>query len=251
MKKRLIQATCVLAFGGISCWANAMHGYCAGSSQCVDNGTNSPTTTNPPTGFGFTVDKGGTGNLLLDILIPDNFDPHPSALSFDLTGTLTGTATLFSLTPWTSGSLDAYLGIKAQPNNPIGAYLGPCTTAKPCTDNVDPLATGFFIYQAGFPTATLDDVPHPNITPLENFAPGDPALPMGSYITGFFNAGSSKHSDWIGTANSGAIFVDAAATPPPDTEIPATVPEPASIVLLGSAALGLAAWLRRKARSQA
>jgi hypothetical protein len=45
MKQFSIQATRVLAIGGISCWADEMdplHGYCAGSSQCIDNGTNSP-----------------------------------------------------------------------------------------------------------------------------------------------------------------------------------------------------------------
>src|SRR5215471_10275100 len=203
MRKLLIQAACVLIFGGISCWANpmhgsgqgAMHGYCAGPSQCDDNGTNSPTTNNPPIDFGFTINSGGTGNLLLDILIPNNFDPNPASLSFDLIGTLNGTATLFSPTPWTNGKLDSYLNISAQPTNPIGAYLG-----------LDPATTGFFIYQANFSNVTLQSVPNPNISPLENFAPGDPALPMGSFITGFFDRGTGE--DWIGTANSGAILVD-------------------------------------------
>src|SRR5215472_13607244 len=104
MKKFLLQATCVFAVSGISCWADAMHGYCSSSSQCIDNGTNSPTTNNPPTDFGFTIDGGGTGNLLLDILIPNNV-PGPSLLPFDLIGTLSGSATLFSPTAWNSGSL--------------------------------------------------------------------------------------------------------------------------------------------------
>ena len=99
MKKFLVQASCVLVLGAVSCWADAMHGYCGGSSQCLDNNTNSPTTNNPPTDFGFTINKGGTGNLLMDILVPNNVDPNPSLWSFDLTGTLTGTATLFSTTP--------------------------------------------------------------------------------------------------------------------------------------------------------
>jgi hypothetical protein len=37
-------------------------------------------------------------------------------------GAASGTATLFSPTPWSSGQLDAYLGISASPANPIGAY---------------------------------------------------------------------------------------------------------------------------------
>jgi len=238
MNKFLLQATFVVTVGGISCWADALHGYCAGL-QCLDSSTNSPTINNPPRDFGFTINGGGTGNLLLDILIPNNEDPSPSSFSFDLTGTLPGTATLFSTTPWTSGFLATYLGINAQPKNPIGAYLG-----------LDPGATGFFVYQADFPKATLQSVPDPNSSPLENFAPGDHALPMGSYITGFFNEGTSNRLGWVGTANSGAIFVDAPATPSASAPS-ATTPEPSSIVLLGSVALGLATLLKRKRHSRA
>jgi hypothetical protein len=221
-----------------------LHGYCGGPSQCVDNGTNSPTTNNPPTDFGFTISPGpGTGIFSLDFLIPNNA-PSPLSENFTLTGTLVGTPALFSKTPWTSNDLGVYLGINASPNNPIGAYL-PSTTA------VDPGATGFFVYQLGFPNITLQDPSNPNISPLENFASGDSALPNGSYIVGFLdkekNNGKSDSSDWIATANSGAIFVDGTPGPGPS----ANAPEPSSIVLLGSAALGLAFFLRRKARSHA
>jgi hypothetical protein len=85
-----------------------LHGFCAGTGQCIDNGTNSPTSSNPPASFGFTTSPGPTsGDLLIDILTPDNQTAGPS---FSLTGTSSATATLFSTTPWTSGALDAYLG---------------------------------------------------------------------------------------------------------------------------------------------
>src|SRR6516225_1024507 len=81
-------------------------GYCAGAGQCVYNETNSPTSNNAPSNFGFTVSTGA------------------------LTGTFSGTATtfsvtatLFSATPWTSGQLDTYLGISASPNSGIKNYL--------------------------------------------------------------------------------------------------------------------------------
>src|SRR5262249_29261253 len=94
--------------------------------RCIDNGTNSPTTINPPVNFGFTTSPGpATGSLTIDVLVPDN-EARPA--SFAITGTVAATATLFSATPWTSGMLDAYLGISASPNNPIGAYL-PSTQA--------------------------------------------------------------------------------------------------------------------------
>jgi hypothetical protein len=172
-----------------------LHGYCAGAGQCVDNGTNSPTTNNPPINFGFTVSPGPASgsNLMIDVLVPNN-ESHPA--SFALTGTLSGTASLFSATPWTSGQLDAYLGISASPTNPIGAYL-------PSTQTLDPGATGFFVYAANLGATTLQGPSNPNVSPLASISPG---LPLASYIVGFFNEGTAASPNWVATANSGAIF---------------------------------------------
>ena len=175
-----------------------MHGYCAGVGQCIDNGTNSPTNVNPPSNFGFTTSPGpASGNLTIDVLTPNN-EAKPS--SFALTGTVSATATLFSATPWTSGSLDAYLGISASPNNPIGAYL-------PSTQALDPGATGFFVFQVNLGTTTLQSPSNPNVSPLENISP---ALPLASYIVGFLNEAGAIQA----TANSGAIF-DTVGVPGP------------------------------------
>jgi len=244
----------VLAFSAASCWANTIHGFCNGSLQCIDNGTNSPTANNPPIDFGFALAGNGTGmgTLLIDILVPydPNIDPTPSNLPFLLDGTLpgtTGSATLFSTSAWTKPShgqsfLSNYLGISPSNKNPIDAFLGPCTTSKPCTDTVDPGATGFYVYQASFSTPD-------NSSPSWNFDSSDPALPIGSFITGFFTGGSGgTNSDWTATPNSAAIFVDAA---PPLNHDPASTPEPSSLVLFGSATLGVAFFLRRKARTRA
>ena len=253
MNKSLLQTTCVLAFSAISCWANTIHGFCGGPLQCIDNGQNSPTTNNPPINFGFalTGNGTGTGTLLIDILVPydPNIDPTPSTLPFLLDGTLPGTAGLFIPTPtpfspWTSGFLSSYLGISPSNKNPIGAFLDPstCSTSKPCTATVDPGAKGFYVYQASFSTPV-------NSSPSWNFDSSDPALPIGSFITGFFTEGSGgTNSDWTATPNSAAIFVDAA---PPLNHDPASTPEPASLVLFGSATLGVAFFLRRKARTRA
>ena len=188
----LVGAGALFALVPTAGYADTLHGYCAGVGQCVDNGTNSPTTNNPPVNFGFTTSPGpATGALTIDVLTPDN-ESFPAG--FLVTGTLSGIATLFSATPWTSGFLDAYLGISASPANPIGAYL-------PSTVAIDPGATGFFVFQVNLGTTTLQSPSNPNVSPLLNMSPG--GKPLASYLVGFFNEAGAIRA----TANSGAIFV--------------------------------------------
>jgi len=248
MKKRIFSATLVkvilvLGISGISCWADLatyyplhvernlegddpLHGYCAGVGQCIDNGTNSPTSNNPPVDFGFTVSPGPASGsqYMKDILTPNNVSAGPS---FTLTGP-SGTATLVSATPWTSGTLAAYLGDVpgASPNNPIGAFL-------PSTQALDPGATGFFVYAANFGPITLQSTSNPNVSPLENITSGH--LPQGSYIVAFLNEGTAANPNWVATANSGAIFETAV----PDGGM--------TVMLLGGALVALGS-LRRKLR---
>jgi hypothetical protein len=204
--------------------APTLHGFCSLANSCSDNGTNTPTGVNPPQ-FGFAASGGSaTGTLLIDILLPDNL-AAPS--SFTISGASTGTASLFSSTPWTSGQLDSYLGISASPANPIGAFL-------PTTQTYDAAATGFYVYQANLGTVTL-----PGTSAVG--ALGQDAYLMllgqnlyqGSYIVGFLD----QNGSYGATANSGAIL----ETKPP-------VPEPATwaMMLLGFAGIGFAV---RRART--
>ena len=139
MRRVLMMALAGAALAAATPASATIHGFCNSTAgPCVDNGSNTPTTANPPN-FGFWSSPGGeTGTLLIDILIPNNL-AQPS--SFTLTGLSGGpfTASIFnSTTAWTSGQLDTYLGLSgASPTNPIGAYIQP---------NVG--QTGWWVYQA-------------------------------------------------------------------------------------------------------
>ena len=194
--------------------ADALHGFCWGGSTCTDNGTNTPTTVDPPK-FGFVSSPSGdTGTFYIDILIPDNLSFSGPIGVTNTSNSTTSSATLFSSTPWTSGELDAYLGFGASPTNPIGAYL-------PATQTFDAGATGFFVYQDNLGTQTLN-----GSGPLLMLTS---SIPQGSYVVGFLLPAG------VATANSGAIL---------ETGNP--IPEPASIALFGTGMAGLAGMIRRR-----
>jgi hypothetical protein len=201
-----------------------LHGFCNTAAPCTDNGTNTPTSVNPPD-FGFSAGgHSATGDLMIDILVPDNVSSPSTTytISGPLVGASTFTASLFSATPWISGQLDSYLGISASPTNPIGAYLSAAQAFQPS-------ATGFFVYAADLGTQTLPSNGGASNSDLLTLNKG---LLQGSFVVAFLDSSNA-------TANSGAIFETGHMTSTPELSTWA-------MLLLGFTGLGFAGY--RKAR---
>ena len=226
-----------------------LHGCIVGTS-CYDNGTVTPTTSNPLPTFTFTVSPGpNTGDFLIDVLVPNNEDPTPGAISFTISGTsagstdtgnVSGSSTLEGL--WTSGTLASFLGATASPSNPLSAFL-PYTQGNNCgatqTATCDPGATGYDVYQVDLGNNKLQPPSNPTYPDL-SLTGSD--LPNASLLVGFLGNGTTYGSStsWIATAPSGAIFEAGGGSPPP------SVPEPTSLILLGTGLLAMAVIISRK-----
>jgi PEP-CTERM motif-containing protein len=213
-----------------------LHGFCNGTSPtgaCIDNGTNTPLGSNS-TQFGFSISPGPqTGNLFVDLLVPNNY---VIPASFSLTGIHGGTANNLAISAvaslfgnWTSGDLGTFLGFSpsSSPANPIGAFL-------PATKALDPAATGFFVFQANIGTTKIWDNANETNGPIFDLISAFGA-DLGGYIVGFCGTGCT--SPTVATAPSGALL---------NNSPPRNVPEPSTLALFGIALVGIALFSYRR-----
>jgi len=235
----------VLVFGFLSLAAGTalqaqsleqtLHGFCGTSyntSTCNDNGVITPSNEDPLSPFGFTRSPDSNKNLTtptfeLVFLVPTT-DTQPSftAITGNNTGNTTETPSLFSATAWSSGDLVTnYLGLTQTggPNNPIGAYD---------TAGVNPAGTQYDVYLANFGSVTFGTGTDPYFT--DGFS-----IPTGTLILGLIE-GSAANTVQDATANS-AVLLEQPGAP--------TVPEPASVGLLGTSLVAVGYFLRKRVKS--
>jgi len=186
---------------------------------------------------------------MLVFLLPDNEDPNPALVSFEVHSTDAGASDATTVTVeaslafnkvWHYGYLGAFLhndGLAGQPYSLYGAGSGKNSDVT----KINPGVTGYYVY--------LADLGSTNVTAsgptfnLEGFQ-GLAGLPKGTFIVDFLHVFNPKgvNDGTVATLNNTALLTDV----DPISTSSATVPEPATIFLFGSALLTSALLAKKR-----
>jgi hypothetical protein len=206
----------------------------------------------PTFGFSLTSAREGVtsrvGDEALAFLVPDNEDPDPAALSFEVhsinagmndTTTLTKTVSLASSKTWHYGYLGAFLHNDGLAGQFYTSYEAGSKGTNPEVTKVDSGETGYYVYMVDLGWTEITGS-GPTFT-LEDFT-GIKGLPKGTFIVDFLHVFNPKgvNDGTVATSNSSALLID---LDPPSIS---SVPEPPAIFLLGAVMLSVVRLSRKQ-----
>jgi hypothetical protein len=206
----------------------------------------------PTFGFSFSSSRkgvtSGVGDDALAFLVPDNEDPDPAAISFEVhstnagpndTTTLTKTVSLASSKTWHYGYLGAFLRNDGLRGQLYAFYEAGSKGKNPDVTKVDSGETGYYVYMVDLGWTEITGS-GPTFT-LEDFT-GIKGLPKGTFIVDFLHVFNPKgvNDGTVATSTSSALLTDV------DPTSISSVPEPSAIFLLGAVILSLVRLSRKQ-----
>jgi hypothetical protein len=230
-----------------------LHGFCgtsASSSSCSDDNTITPFSTLGSFGFYASPDALTGTDWLVAILVPTSFTNDPASLNFSLSETpgagntaKSGVSANLVTGTWTAGDLADFLtgaygtsAANTTPANPFSAF----------TVENDSSVSGFYAYVADLGAAELfkqadsSSPDAPLLTLKGSLAPG---MEITSFLLGAHPGDKQPN---VATAPSGVLLAngDCCSVSVTDT----AVPEPTTILLLGTGIGFVATRIRRRSR---